>query len=258
MSEKESAQNVIESYRKRQQAARRAPLLLGVTAVLLIAGAAILIFWLLGSGAPKFSIALFPSDTPTPTETSTPTATATASPTATETLPPTETPTETPVPTQSGPFVYQVKEGDSLWSISQEFKVDLLVLIAVNNLDPAAPNLRTGDKLIIPAPDTQLPSATPLPENIGRGTRIEYRVQLGDSLGAIANRFNSTIEDIKEENKIENENSIFPGQVLIIRVNIVTPIPTATEAPTVVFQIDGTLVPTAITPGAPAVPSPTP
>jgi LysM repeat protein len=258
MSEKESAQNVIESYRKRQQAARRAPLLLGVTAVLLIAGAAILIFWLLGSGTPKFSIALFASPTPTPTETATPTMTATASPTATETLPPTETPTETAIPTQSGPFVYQVEEGDSLWTISQEFKVDLLVLIAVNNLDPASPGIRVGDKLIIPAPDTQLPSPTPLPTNIGRGTRIEYRVQLGDSLGAIATRFNSTVEDIKEENKIENENSIFPGQMLIIRVNIVTPAPTATEVPTVVFQVNGTLVPTAITPGVPAAPSATP
>jgi LysM repeat protein len=258
MSEKESAQNVIEGYRKRQQAARRAPLMLGVTAVLLIAGAAILIFWLLGSGAPTFSIGLFASDTPTPTETSTPTATATASPTATETLPPTETSTSTLVPTQSGPFVYQVEEGDNLWSISQEFGVDLLVLITVNNLDPAAPDIRVGDKLIIPAPDTQLPSATPLPTNIARGTRIEYRVQLGDSLGAIAAQFNTTVDDIKEENEIENENEIYPGQVLVIRVNIVTAVPTATEAPTEVFQVNGTLVPTAVTPAGPSSPSATP
>lgn len=258
MSEKESAQNVIEAYRKKQQAARRAPLLLGVTAVLLVAGAAILIFWLLGSGGPQFSFALFASDTPTPTETATPTATATASPTPTDTPPPTETPTNTVAPTQSGPFVYQVEEGDNLWSIAQEFNVDLLVLITINNLDPAAPNIRVGDKLIIPAPDTQLPTATPLPTNIARGTRIEYRVQLGDSLLAIANQFNSTVDEIKEENDIENENEIFPGQVLIIPVNIVTPVPTATITPTVVFQVNGTLVPTAITPAAPANPTATP
>ena len=50
MSDKENAQNVIEAYRKRQQAARKAPLLFGIMALLLIVGAAFLIFWLLGSG----------------------------------------------------------------------------------------------------------------------------------------------------------------------------------------------------------------
>lgn len=250
MSDKESAQDVIESYRRRQQAARRTPLLFGITAVLLIAGAAILIFWLLGSGGPQISFGLFASDTPTPTQTFTPTSTATSSPTPTLTLPPTDTPTLEATPTQSGPFIYQVEEGDNLWSIAQEFGVDLLVLITVNNLDSANPTIRVGDKLIIPASDTQLPTATPLPTNIARGTRIEYRVQLGDSLLAIANQFNSTVDSIKDENDIENENEIFPGQVLVILVNIVTPVPTATVTQTVIFQVNGTVVPTAVTPSA--------
>jgi LysM repeat protein len=248
MSDKESAQSVIEAYRKRQQAARRTPILFGVTAVLLIAGAALLIFWLLGSGAPEFSIGLFASDTPTATNTATPTATATITPTPTATLPPTETPTLAATATQSGPFVYQVEDGDNLWSISQEFGVDLLVLITVNNLDPANPTIRVGDKLIIPSQDTLLPSPTPLPTNLSRGTKIEYSVQLGDSLLAIANKFNSTVEEIKDENDIENENEIFPGQVLIIPVNIVTAVPTATITQTVIFQVNGTVVPTAVTP----------
>jgi len=258
MSEKESAQNVIEAYRKKQQAARRAPLLFGIMAVLLIAGAALIIFWLLGSGRPSFSIALFATDTPTATNTPVPTATATATPTATNTSVPTQTPTITITPTQSGPFVYQVEEGDSLWTISQEFKVDLLVLITVNNLDPATANIRVGDKLIIPAPDTKLPSATPLPTNIARGAKIEYHVQLGDSLLAIANQFNSTVESIKKENKIENENQIYPGQILTVLVNIVTPVPTSTITQTVVFQVNGTLVPTAVTPAVSSSASSTP
>ncbi len=252
MSDKESAQNVIEAYRKKQQAARKAPVLFGVTAVLIIAGAALLIFWLFGSGVPKLSIGLFATDTPTQTNTATPTATLTSSPTAIDTPTPTDTLTPTLPPTQSGPFVYQVEDGDNAWSIAQEFNVDLLVLITVNNLDPEDPTIRVGDKLIIPAPDTKLPSATPLPDNLSRGTKISYNVQLGDSLLAIANQFNSTIESIKEENDIENENEIFPGQVLIILVNLVTPVPTSTITPTVVFQVNGTVVPTAITPGAPA------
>jgi LysM repeat protein len=147
-----------------------------------------------------------------------------------------------------------VEDGDSLWSIAAEFGVDLLVLITVNNLDPANPTIRVGDKLIIPGPDASLPSPTPLPTNISRGTKIEYQVQLGDSLLSIALQFNSTVEEIKAENEIENENEIFVGQKLIIPVNIVTAVPTATITPTVNLQISGTPVPTAITPQV----SPTP
>ncbi|MBN1149147.1 MAG: LysM peptidoglycan-binding domain-containing protein [Anaerolineales bacterium] len=232
MSDKDTAQNVIDAYRKRQQAARKAPLVIGVAAILLIAGAAFLIFWLLGSEKPALSISLFASDTPTPTET----ATATATPTVTAT--PTETPTVTPTPTVTltstiaGPFIYQVEEGDNLWSIAERFGVDLLVLITLNTLDPANPTIRVGDKLTIPGPDTTLPSPTPLPTDIRRGTRIEYQVQLGDSLLSIATAFNSTVEALKEENEIENENEIFVGQVLIVPVNLVTPVPTATLVPT--------------------------
>ncbi len=180
MSDKDNAQNVIEAYRKKQQAARKAPLLFVVTAVLLIAGAAFLIFWLLGSGGSVFSLPFLATDTPTPTMTFTPTATASATPTPTDTPVPSETPTITVTPTQSGPFVYQVEEGDNLWTIAQEFNVDLMVLLAVNNLDPAAPTIRVGDKLIIPAPDTKLPTGTPLPTNISRGAKIEYNIQLGE------------------------------------------------------------------------------
>ena len=252
MTDKENAQKVIEAYRKQQQRAKRAPLLFGIVALFVIVGAAFLIFWLLGSGGPKLSLAIFATDTSTPTNTATATQTATASPLPSATPTATETPTITLTPTQSGPFVYQVEEGDNLWSIAQQFKVDLLVLITVNNLDPANPVIRVGDKLIVPAPDTKLPTTTPLPTDIRRGTKISYTVQLGDSLLAIANQFNSTVDSIKKENKIENENQIFPGQVLTIVVGLVTPVPTKTITPTVVLQVNGTVVPTAITRVAPS------
>jgi len=135
-------------------------------------------------------------------------------------------------PTIAGPFIYQVEDGDNLWGIAERFGVDLLVLITLNNLDPANPTIRVGDQLTIPGPDTALPSSTPLPTDIRRGTKIEYQVQLGDSLLSIATAFNSTVDDIKEENEIENENEIFVGQVLIIPVNLVTPVPTETPVPT--------------------------
>jgi LysM repeat protein len=240
MSDKDSAQNVIDAYRRRQQAARRAPMIIGIAALFLIVGAGFLIFWLLGPETPSLQFSFLATATSTPTET--PTQTSTATVTSTPTIKPTETstPTITPTATISGPFVYQVEEGDNLWAIAERFNVDLLVLITLNNLDPANPTIRVGDKLTIPGTDTELPTSTPLPENLGRGTKIDYQVQLGDSLLSIAIQFNSTVDDIKEENEIENENEIFVGQILTIPVNLVTPVPT--ETPTATLQ--GTALPT--------------
>jgi LysM repeat protein len=50
----------------------------------------------------------------------------------------------------------------------------------------------------------------------------------GDTVGAIAIRFRSTVEAIVEENKLDNANDIFAGLILKIPVNIATPVPTAT------------------------------
>lgn len=221
----EHPQDVIDSYRKRQQNARRAPLVLGVAALLLIVGIGALIFWLVGPGAPSFS--LFATDTPTPTNTATVTLTPTATNTPTVTPTETATPTVTVTPTVAGPFIYQVVEGDSCFAIAVKFKVDILLLITINNLDPSCP-IKVGDKLTIPGPETALPTATEIPSNLRPGTKIEYTVQTGDTLGSIALQFNSTVDAIKEENDITDENAILVGQKLIIPVNLVTAVPTAT------------------------------
>ena len=68
MSEKESPQKVIEAHRKRQQMRQGTPMAVMIGAgILLIAGAAALIFWLLGDNSP------LKAATPTPTATFTPT-----------------------------------------------------------------------------------------------------------------------------------------------------------------------------------------
>ncbi len=241
MSNKENPQHVIEAYRKQQQRAQRAPMVIGIAAILLIAGAALIIFWLLGPNKPQIS--LFATETPTPTMTDTPTATATQTQTATVTPTGTTVPTETLTPTISGPFSYQVQEGDTLYEIAQRFNVDLLLLITMNNLDPANPNIFVGDTLTIPGPDTKLPTSTPIPANLPRGTKVNYTVQSGDTLAIIAGLFNSTVDDIKTENNIENENEIFVGQVLVVRANLVTPIPTSTTAPDTATPGPGTTEP---------------
>ncbi len=87
--------------------------------------------------------------------------------------------------------------------------------------------IRPNQEILIPAPDTRLPTATPIPAEF-RGT-IEYRVAAGDTLETIATRFNSTVDAILKANPgIENANDIKAGVLIKVPVNIATPVPTST------------------------------
>jgi len=248
MSEKESAKSVIDAHRRRQEMSQRAPILLIVAAVLLVVGAAAIIFWLLGGRPP--SLSFLASPTPTATETATATATqpSTATPTETPTLaPPTETPTATATETPSGPSIYLVQEGDVLESIASKFNTDIFTLLALNpQIDPKTLVIRVGDQIVIPGPDTQLPTATAISADIPKGTIIEYAIVSGDTLEGIALKFNSTVEEILKKNPtITNSNDIRVGQIIQVPVNIATPVPTQTQAPFPTVALSAT--PTATT-----------
>jgi len=232
---KKNAQNIISSYRKRQ---KTGPFLIGVLAIVLIlAGIAIVIFWFVGQGGAGFQISLFASKTPTPTETPTPTLTSTA--TMTPTL--TNTPTITPTATASAPFEYVVQENDNCTVIAEKFDVDIEVLLFLNGLDSRC-LIQVGDVIMIPAPGQVLPTPTDLPADIPPGTKIEYQVRAGETLTGIAERFNSTVERIITETnryrrandipEMENANDLYVGDILIIPVNIITPVPSATATRT--------------------------
>ena len=221
---KDSPQNVIDSYRKRQQ---MLPFLIwGLVVVLVVVGIIILVVWFIGPG--KGAISLFASPTPTATSTFTPTPvtpTSTATQTPTVTLTPTITQTATP----SGPFEYTILENDTCWDIAVKYEVELEVLLALNNFGNTCP-IVPGDKILIPLKGQQLPTETPLPTDFPRGKKIDYIVKTGETLAIIAAKFNSTVASIVAENKLADENAITAGQKLVIAVNIVTPTPT--RAPT--------------------------
>jgi LysM repeat protein len=230
MAGKSSPQSVIDSYRRRQQ---MMPFIVGGLAVLLVAiGIIILVVWFTGSNRP--AIGLFASVTPTATETPTETP---VPPTITPSITPTETliPTETLTPTPSGPYEYEVLENDTCWDIAAKFEVDLDVLLALNNFGNQCP-INPGDRILIPAPDQQLPTETPIPADLPRGTKIEYYIKTGETLAFIATKFNSTVEEIIRETNIyyranniallEDINKINAGQLIIVPANIVTPTPT--------------------------------
>jgi LysM repeat protein len=218
--EKESIQEVIGSYRKRQQWGMF--IFGGLAIVLLISGLLLLALWVTGMEQP--AIPFLGRRTPTSTATVSPTSAPTLTLSPTSTPQPSATPTATQSPTPAGPFEYVVEEGDNLTSIAEKFNVDVFALMAFNDYKT---DLYVGDVILIPPPDAPLPTATPLPEVLSPGAQIQYRVEPGDMLEAIAARFNSTVEAILELNEeLDDPNKIYPGQILIIPVNLVTPTPT--------------------------------
>jgi len=225
-----SSSGLHNPYRKRKN--RFAPNIITILAGLFILGGiALLIFWLAGPSKPIN--ALFATDTPTPTMTFTPTNTST--PTEIPTITPTYTITATA--TFSTPFNYIVEAGDSLFSIVEKFNLGedgipwILLLNPYNKetfsgIDPTTQNIIPGETILLPAPGAPFPTATPIPPDLPRGTKIEYTVKPGDTLAGIASKFNSTQEAIVTENAITDPNALFVGQLLVIPVNLVTATPT--------------------------------
>ncbi len=178
-----SSSDVINAYRKRRQ--RRSPNIVYIAAgVLVLGGLALLIYWLVSTPNNPVS-SLFATETPTPTITPSPTNTNTPTSTSTET----PTATITPTATFSSPFTYTVQEGDYLALIVEKFNLgdDGVALILLLNhgimlmpgigVDPATQVIRPGQVILLPNPGMQLPTATPIPAKLVKGTKVDYIVQ---------------------------------------------------------------------------------
>jgi LysM repeat protein len=55
-------------------------------------------------------------------------------------------------PAVTGGEVYVVEEGDTLWSIAQDYDTTVEAIVAANDLDEPE-SIAIGDELIIPPPD---------------------------------------------------------------------------------------------------------
>jgi LysM repeat protein len=246
---KKSTRSVIDKYRKRRQQ-NRVVFVWGGAALLILVGIILLVVWLAGPSQPLSAI--FATETPTPTLTFTPTLTST--PTETQTITPTLT--ETLTPTQSAPYIYIVQEGDFLATIVENENlgddgVALILLLNPYNeetgdgIDPATQLIYPGQEILLPYPGMPVPTSTPIPADLPRGTELTYFIQAGDTLAGIAAAFNSTMDAIIEANDLEDPNAIFVGQQLIIPANIVTATATRPPTSTPLTPAASTSVPTA-------------
>lgn len=223
---------------------------------LVVLGVILLLVWLTRPNQPLGM--LFATDTPTATLTFTPTTTPLPSETPTITL----TPTQTVTPTPSEAFDYTIQEGDSLDALALRFNLgqDGILLIYNANREVMEANngvIFVGQTITIPPPGSVLPTFTPIPGNLPRGTLIEYSVLPGDTLAGIAVRFNSLEADIIEENEIENANALQVGQILQIPVNLVTATATlpSTSTPVTPTVAGGTPTATRAAAGSGATPA---
>ena len=144
--------------------------------------------------------------------------------------------------------IYQVKEGDTLYSIANKYNISVNELKAINKLDsdilsigqilnvPSGLSLvntyivTKGDTLYSVAKkfDTTIDEIKKLNNldnnmlSVGQKLLIPiyedttYMVTNGDTLYSIARKFNTTVDEIKRLNNLSN-NSINPGQILIVR-----------------------------------------
>lgn len=208
----------------------------------------ILVVGVLGAAAyvwPSYTVgqlSVFATPTATPTFTHTPVL-----PTATLHNP---TETATATPTRSGPVSYVIEEGDTLYYVAEKYTSDIEAIIAYNleqGIDLTS-FLQVGQEILIPPPDFQAPTLTPMPSDVSPGTIIEYTVRPGDILQLLAEEFNTTLDAILEENEdlAEHPDVLTVGQKVRIPVDLlvltpatptrqpsatVTPHPSATPTP---------------------------
>ena len=93
---------------------------------------------------------------------------------------------------------YTVQSGDSLWSISKKFGITIDELKQANNLSSNL--LSVGQNLYIPTKETDV-------------TTGEYVVEKGDTLYKIAQKFGTTVDNLKSINNLTTD-SLAIGQIL--------------------------------------------
>ena len=102
-----------------------------------------------------------------------------------------------------------VSEGDTLWSISNKYNIDIQDITRMNSLNKNS-ILKLGQQLTIGNKNIH--------RNIESKRRtILYSVKQGDNLYKISDIFDVSVESIKEINEFETSDLI-PGQIIKIAI----------------------------------------
>ena len=115
---------------------------------------------------------------------------------------------------------YIVQQGDSLWRIAQAHRINHRQLAKWNGMAPGDP-LKTGQQLVLwldqPGMTDNLSALDLQPSGIQN--TVSYRVKRGDSLSRIAQRFNVSVNELKQWNRLPGKY-LQPGQRLKLYVDV--------------------------------------
>lgn len=111
---------------------------------------------------------------------------------------------------------YVVQAGDTFWSIARQFNVAVKQLASWNGMAPRD-TLKANQKLVV------WTKARPLAAKAANGItqKIRYVVRRGDSLAAIAGKFQVTIKDLIRWNGLSSRKHLQPGQQLTLFVDVI-------------------------------------
>jgi len=117
--------------------------------------------------------------------------------------------------------VYTVRSGDSLWTISRMFNVNLRALAKWNGM-ATRDVLYPGTELKIFTTKAITATSRPVSNQIpGTVRKLNYRVRRGESLSLIADKFNISVSKIKGWNdELAGMKYIQPGQTLTLYVDV--------------------------------------
>jgi len=109
---------------------------------------------------------------------------------------------------------YTVVKGDTLWSISRRYDVNMSTIISANNLKEIS-RLSIGQKLKLPITNMDIAKAEGYDQEAA-AKEIIYYVKKGESLWSISREYNVKLESIIAANNIKDASRISAGQQLRI------------------------------------------
>lgn len=108
-------------------------------------------------------------------------------------------------------ITHTVRGGENLWNIARKYAVSIDQLRAWNKLADNSV-IKPGQHLLVQGQTVQ--------KNAPRTRTVRYTVKRGDSLYAIARKYDVTIENLRHWNNLSRSSSLQPGQRIEVHVNV--------------------------------------